>query len=156
MTPEESKRRRGPSNDRKRRKIRAAVEQRFATVARSPDQEKQIPVGAASTKRLGYDPQEVDALPASVTESFCGMGNPLGLGKVRPGQSVLDLDSLLAVRPRNGGIFLIAARWQWRMRGGSPPPEEDARGEYDPQARGRSLAARTSRWSRPGRRSAAG
>jgi arsenite methyltransferase len=39
-----------------------------------------------------------------VTESFCGVGNLLGLGKVRPGHTVLDLgsgpgvDSLLAAR----------------------------------------------------------
>jgi SAM-dependent methyltransferase len=84
--------------------IRAAVEQRFAQVARSPEQERKFPVGPASAKRLGYDPQEIDALPASVTESFCGVGNPLGLGDVRPGQAVLDLgsgpglDSLLAAR----------------------------------------------------------
>ena len=84
--------------------IRAAVEQRFAQVARSPDQEKKFPVGPASAKKLGYDPQEIDALPTSVTESFCGVGNPLGLGEVGPGQAVLDLgsgpglDSLLAAR----------------------------------------------------------
>jgi arsenite methyltransferase len=84
--------------------IRAAVKQRFANIARSPDQEKKFPVGPASAKALGYDPQEIDALPPSVTESFCGVGNPLGLGEVRPGQAVLDLgcgagqDSLLAAR----------------------------------------------------------
>jgi SAM-dependent methyltransferase len=84
--------------------IQAAVEQRFAQVARSPDQEQKFPVGPTSTKKLGYDPQEIDALPPSATESFCGVGNPLGLGKVCPGQTVLDLgsgaglDSLLAAR----------------------------------------------------------
>jgi SAM-dependent methyltransferase len=84
--------------------IRAAVEQRFAQVARSPDQEKKFPVGPASAKKLGYDPQEIDSLPPSVTESFCGVGNPLGLGELSPGQTVLDLgsgpglDSLLAAR----------------------------------------------------------
>jgi arsenite methyltransferase len=84
--------------------IRAAVEQRFAQVARSPGQERKFPVGPASGKKLGYDPQEIDALPPSVTESFCGVGNPLGLREVRPGQTVLDLgcgaglDSLLAAR----------------------------------------------------------
>jgi len=84
--------------------IRAAVGQRFAQVARSPGQETQFPVGPASARKLGYDPPEIDALPTSVTESFCGVGNPLGLGEVRPGQAVLDLgsgpglDSLLAAR----------------------------------------------------------
>jgi arsenite methyltransferase len=69
--------------------IRAAVEQRFAQVARSPGQEKKFTVGPASAKKLGYDPQEIDALPPSVTESFCGVGNPLGLGEVHPGQAVV-------------------------------------------------------------------
>jgi hypothetical protein len=84
--------------------IRAAVEQRFAQVACSPGQEKKCPVGPASAKTPGYDPQETDALPASVAESFCGVGNPLGLGEPGPGQTVLDLgsgvglDSLLAAR----------------------------------------------------------
>src|ERR1022692_2730116 len=84
--------------------IRAAVEQRFAKVAQSPDQEKKFPVGPASAKKLGYDPNEIDALPTSVTESFCGVGNPLSLGELRAGQTVLELgsgpgmDSLLAAR----------------------------------------------------------
>jgi arsenite methyltransferase len=83
--------------------IRAAVDHRFAQVARSPDQEKKFPVGPASAKKLGYDPQEIDALPPSVTESFCGVGNPLDLGEIRAGQTVLlgsgpGLDSLLAAR----------------------------------------------------------
>lgn len=84
--------------------IQAAVKECFARVAWSPDQEKKFPVGPASAKKLGYDPAEIDALPASVTESFCGVGNPLGLGDVLPGQTVLDLgsgpglDSLIAAR----------------------------------------------------------
>jgi arsenite methyltransferase len=84
--------------------LHAAVDRRFSQVARSPDLEKKFPVGPASAKKLGYDPQIIDALPPSVTESFCGVGNPLELGEVRPGQTVLDLgcgsglDSLLAAR----------------------------------------------------------
>ena len=38
-------------------------------------------VGPASARKLGYDPQEIDALPGSVTDSFCGVGNALGLGE---------------------------------------------------------------------------
>ena len=66
--------------------------------------ERTFPVGPASAKKLAYDPQESDALPVSATESFCGVGNPLGLGELLPGQTVLDLgsgpglDSLLAAR----------------------------------------------------------
>lgn len=84
--------------------IHVAVKLRFAAVATSPGQERKFPVGPASARKLGYDPKEIDALPASVTESFCGVGNSLGLGEVRPGQTVLDLgsgaglDSLLAAR----------------------------------------------------------
>jgi SAM-dependent methyltransferase len=84
--------------------IHAAVERRFARVARSPGQEQKFPVGPTSARKLGYHPQQIDARPPSVTESFCGVGNPLGLGEVSPGQAVLDLgsgpglDSLLAAR----------------------------------------------------------
>jgi SAM-dependent methyltransferase len=73
--------------------IRAAVTSRFSQVASSPGQEKKFPVGPASAKKLGYDYSEIDALPSSVTDSFCGVGNPLGLGAVLPGQTVLDLGS---------------------------------------------------------------
>ncbi len=77
--------------------IRAAVEQRFAQVARSPALEKKFPVGPASARKLGYDLHEIEALPASVTESFCGVGNPLGLGEVSAGQTVLDLGSMAGI-----------------------------------------------------------
>lgn len=79
-----------------------AVRDRFARVARSPGEEKKFPVGSASAKKLGYDLDEIDSLPTAATDSFCGVGNPLGLGAVRPGETVLDLgsgaglDSLLA------------------------------------------------------------
>jgi ubiquinone/menaquinone biosynthesis C-methylase UbiE len=53
---------------------------------------------------LGYDAHEIDRLPLSVTESFAGVGNPLALGALHRGQTVLDLgcgaglDSILAAR----------------------------------------------------------
>ena len=99
--------------------IRAAVEQRFAQVARSPGQETKFPVGPGSAKKLGYEPQEIDALPGSVTESFCGVGSPPGLGELRPGQTVLDLGSGAGL-----GSLLAARRMEFarqRRRGRSVP-----------------------------------
>jgi SAM-dependent methyltransferase len=73
--------------------IRQSVVERFTETAHSPADEKTFPVGPEIAKKLGYDAQEVDALPATATESFCGVGNPLSLGRVQPGETVLDLGS---------------------------------------------------------------
>jgi SAM-dependent methyltransferase len=84
--------------------LRASVIDRFRRVATIPDQERKFPIGPASAKKLGYDPAEVDALPACVTESFCGVGNPFSMGEPLLGQTVLDLgcfagfDTILAVQ----------------------------------------------------------
>jgi SAM-dependent methyltransferase len=91
-----------PSKSLQRDDLRASVIDRFGRVASAPDQEKKFPVGPESAKKLGYNPDDVDALPSSVTESFCGVGNPLLLAKPQSGQTILDLgcgagfDTLLA------------------------------------------------------------
>ena len=85
-------------------RIRMQIRERFAQIARSPGTERVFPVGATSAKSLGYDAKEIDALPAEVTESFSGVGNPLALGELASGHTVLDLgcgaglDSILAAR----------------------------------------------------------
>jgi arsenite methyltransferase len=84
--------------------IKAMVEQRFVKVALDPQAKQRFPIGSDSAKRLGYDADEIDALPPKATESFAGVGNPLALGEVCPGDVVLDLgcgagmDSILAAR----------------------------------------------------------
>jgi arsenite methyltransferase len=84
--------------------IRNQIRERFARIARSPESERVFPVGPESAKSLGYDADEIDSLPSEVTESFSGVGNPLSLGNLTVGQTVLDLgcgaglDSILAAR----------------------------------------------------------
>lgn len=85
------------------RDLRAQVRARFGRIADAPGREKR-PIGPAFAKGLGYDPADIDALPGPVTESFAGVGNPLSLGELHPGETVLDLgsgaglDSILAAR----------------------------------------------------------
>jgi SAM-dependent methyltransferase len=84
--------------------IRSKVRERFTKVACSPDEKQPFAIGPESAKTLGYDAAEIDALPGPLTESFAGVGNPLALGELRPGDNVLDLgcgagmDSNLAAR----------------------------------------------------------
>jgi SAM-dependent methyltransferase len=53
---------------------------------------------------LGYDPAELAALPRLATERFAGVGNPLAMGALAVGETVLDhacgagMDLLLAAR----------------------------------------------------------
>jgi SAM-dependent methyltransferase len=100
--------------------IRAMVRERFARIATAPEDEKKFPVGPLSAKTLGYDPEEIDRLPLSVTKSFAGVGNPLSLGEIHPGQTLVDLgsgaglDSILAARRVGGtgkvvGVDLVEA-----------------------------------------------
>jgi SAM-dependent methyltransferase len=85
------------------REIRAAVQARFRSIATGPGRDSRR-IGPAVARELGYEPGEIDRLPGPVCESFAGVGNPLSLGEVRPGETVLDLgsgaglDSILAAR----------------------------------------------------------
>ena len=84
--------------------VKQQIRTRFADVARSPENEQVFPVGPDSAKAVGYDAKEIDGLPVEVTESFSGVGNPLSLGHIETGHTVLDLgcgaglDAILAAR----------------------------------------------------------
>ena len=77
----------------------------YSRVATEPDGDFHFhrgPVYAAT--RLGYEPDELAALPDEVTSSFAGTGNPLSIGDIPEGSVVLDIgcgsgtDLLLAAR----------------------------------------------------------
>ncbi len=77
----------------------------YAQVATDPDGEFHFHRGPAyAADFLGYDADELQDLPAEATASFAGVGNPLAMGELGPGQTVLDvgcgagMDLLLAAR----------------------------------------------------------
>lgn len=84
--------------------MKEKIKQRFVTVATDPTAPQRHPHGPASAKTLDYDAAEIDGLPAVVVESFAGVGNPLGLHALHPGETVVDIgcgagvDSILAAR----------------------------------------------------------
>ncbi|GAA1801972.1 methyltransferase domain-containing protein [Agromyces neolithicus] len=84
--------------------LRRRVRQVYRDVAIHPEQGFHFETGRALAERLGYPPEELDAIPAGAIESFAGVGYPLNLAGIRAGESVLDLgsgsgmDSMLAGR----------------------------------------------------------
>jgi SAM-dependent methyltransferase len=72
--------------------LRHAVSAMYARVAADPGGDYHFHRGARyATNVLGYDAQELARLPIDSTASFAGVGNPLGLGELHPGSTVLDI-----------------------------------------------------------------
>jgi ubiquinone/menaquinone biosynthesis C-methylase UbiE len=71
--------------------IRAAVRKRYDAAALALRPQFSYPTGREGLLKLGYEEAFVDSLPASVADSFCGVGNPLLAGNVRPGETILDV-----------------------------------------------------------------
>jgi SAM-dependent methyltransferase len=85
--------------------LRYEIQSMYDRVATGPDGEFHFHRGSSyAAAMLGYDRDELARLPASVTASFAGVGNPHAIRPLRPGAVVLDLgcgagtDLLLAAR----------------------------------------------------------
>ncbi|HTL43804.1 MAG TPA: methyltransferase domain-containing protein [Vicinamibacterales bacterium] len=85
--------------------LRQEVRTIYARVAAAPDGDFHFHRGPHyATTMLGYDATELAALPADVTSSFAGVGNPHAIGPIPAGATVLDIgcgsgtDLLLAAR----------------------------------------------------------
>jgi ubiquinone/menaquinone biosynthesis C-methylase UbiE len=77
----------------------------YSRVAAAPDGAFHFHRGPQyAASRLGYDAAELAGLPADVTASFAGVGNPHAIESIREGEVVLDIgcgagtDLLLAAR----------------------------------------------------------
>ena len=85
--------------------LRTQVMATYDRVAREPSAHYHFHRGPEYARDfLGYDSEELDRLPRLATERFAGVGNPLAIGLIAPGATVLDhacgggMDLLLAAR----------------------------------------------------------
>jgi arsenite methyltransferase len=85
-----------------KQRIEAGIRGKYLQVAISPEGLFRYPTGRAGLEALGYDPGIVGALPDTVAEAYCGVGNPFSLGPIAAGEAVLDIgcgagvDSIIA------------------------------------------------------------
>jgi arsenite methyltransferase len=70
--------------------LRLEIEKTYTDVSTDPAKDFLFPTGRAWAQDLGY-PSELARVPERTVESFAGVANPHVLGRIEPGQVVLDL-----------------------------------------------------------------
>ena len=69
------------------------VKDMYREVAQHPDGEFHFEMGRGLAERLGYEPADLDRIPAAAIESFAGVGYYFHLANLREGEAVVDLGS---------------------------------------------------------------
>jgi arsenite methyltransferase len=72
--------------------LKSEIRKTYASVSEEPRRDFVFPTGRAWAQNLGY-PEELANVPDTAAESFAGVANPWQLGRLRPGELVLDLGS---------------------------------------------------------------
>jgi arsenite methyltransferase len=75
--------------------LKSEIKKTYASVSDQPEKEFIFPTGRAWADDLGY-PAELADVPDAAVESFAGVANPWTLGRLAPGERVLDLGSARA------------------------------------------------------------
>jgi SAM-dependent methyltransferase len=72
--------------------LRSEISGIYRRVAEDPNGDFHFHRGAAyAAEFLGYDAAELAALPPDCTASFAGIGNPLAIGPIHKGETVLEV-----------------------------------------------------------------
>ena len=83
--------------------LKSEIKKTYSDVSNEPERDFIFPTGRAWAEDLGYPP-ELANVPDTAVESFAGVANPWKLGRLEPGERVLDLgsgagtDSLIAAQ----------------------------------------------------------
>jgi SAM-dependent methyltransferase len=72
--------------------LKSEIRKTYAAVSREPEQDFIFPTGRDWAEDLGYPP-ELARLPTATVDSFAGVANPFSLGRLEPGDRVLDVGS---------------------------------------------------------------
>jgi SAM-dependent methyltransferase len=72
--------------------LRSEIKKTYACVSEEPGRDFIFPTGRVWAEDLGYPP-ELANVPDAAVESFAGVANPWEMGRLRPGERVLDLGS---------------------------------------------------------------
>ena len=72
--------------------LKSEIKKTYALVSTEPERDYVFPNGRPWAEDLGY-PEELANVPESAVQSFAGVANPFSLGRLAPGERVLDLGS---------------------------------------------------------------
>jgi arsenite methyltransferase len=71
--------------------LRAEIRKTYTDVSTQPDHEFIFPTGRRWARELGYPEPELSHVPDATVESFAGVASHWTLGRIEPGEVVLDL-----------------------------------------------------------------
>jgi arsenite methyltransferase len=71
-------------------RLKGEIKKTYASVSQEPEKDFIFPTGRAWAEDLDY-PEELARVPDTAVESFAGVANPFSLGRLAPGERVLDL-----------------------------------------------------------------
>src|ERR671937_2828832 len=72
--------------------LKSEIKKTYASVSDEPEKDFIFPTGRSWAEDLAYPP-ELARVPESAAESFAGVANPFSLGRLEPGERVLDVGS---------------------------------------------------------------
>jgi len=71
--------------------LKSEIKRTYAEVSEQPGKDFVFPTGRGWAEDLDYPPALLERVPDSAVESFAGVANPFSLGRLEPGERVLDI-----------------------------------------------------------------